>query len=255
MNKDNAFSSEELKRHLKKGLELKHFSSIDSTNSEARRLIKNGAPLPLLVTAEEQTSGRGRQGKSFYSPKDTGIYMSLALGFCESADRLLYLTSAAAVAVCTAIEKLTEKKPEIKWVNDIYVENKKVCGILCEAVSLKGSTAVIIGIGVNISTSVFPDDAPQAGCLGCRVNRAVLVSEITDNLLALSESGAGSFIDYYRRHSMLIGRDIVFTLNNKKTAATVTGIDDSFALCVVTESGEIKRLTGGEITVRAADNK
>lgn len=142
-------------------LELKVFNSIDSTNNEAKRMTADGFRGNALIVANEQTKGRGRLGRSFYSPKNTGIYMSFLFSTNAKLSGAVLVTTAAAVAVVRAIESLTNIRPMIKWVNDIYIGNKKVCGILTEAVTdveTGSMQSIIIGIGVNISTEDFPDD-------------------------------------------------------------------------------------------------
>ena len=156
MAQNKPFPNENMLRHALGDLDLFLYPVIDSTNDEAKRLIKSGTTPPFLVAANEQTHGRGRQGKSFYSPADTGIYMSLVLSFSDG-ESISKITVIASVAVCKAIEKLTGLKPEIKWVNDVYLNGKKICGILCESV-IGGTdlTPVIIGVGLNLSTTDFP---------------------------------------------------------------------------------------------------
>ena len=232
------------------GVETVYYKSIDSTNTQAKRLLKEGKKPPFLVVAGQQTAGRGRQGKSFFSPDKTGIYMSLVIEEDKNTD-FVKMTAAAAVSVCMAIEALTDKKPEIKWVNDIFLGEKKICGILCESViDGNSSVPVIIGIGLNVTTSQFPDGLENAGSLSAAVSHSALTGEITKNLLRLSKSDISAFIDYYRSRSMLIGKEIVFFENGKECEALAVGVDENCALTVKTKSGEIKKLNSGEITVR-----
>ena len=160
-------------------LKVFRYESIDSTNNEAKRLLK-AEKGDFLVIADEQTAGRGRQGKSFYSPKDTGIYMSLVKRRGEALADAVSATTAAAVAVCRAIEALSDKKPAIKWVNDIYLGSNKIGGILCESVNSgnnRDSAAVIIGIGLNLSTPSFPDDIPNAASLNAEIDKNDLIEK------------------------------------------------------------------------------
>ena len=229
------------------GIEVIFYPSIDSTNTEAKRLLASKKAAPFLVIANEQTGGRGRQGKSFYSPKDTGIYMSLVLPL--KAENTTLITAAAAVAVCQAIESLSDKSPEIKWVNDVYIGNKKVCGILCETV-FDGSelSPVIIGIGLNVSTSSFPKELEIAGSLNADIERETLISEIAKRLIALCEKEA-DFLNYYRNHSCVIGKEITYIKNGVFVFASAIDIDESGALIVKNETGELTALSGGEISV------
>jgi BirA family biotin operon repressor/biotin-[acetyl-CoA-carboxylase] ligase len=155
--------------------------------------------------------------------------------------------------VCKAIEKLTDLKPKIKWVNDVYLNGKKVCGILTEATTDFESGIVdnvIIGIGINISTTKFPGDVEGAGCLDVDINRSALIAETVNELMNIAGGDYASFIEYYRSHSMVIGEKIKFIQNGKTTFATALAIDERGGLEVGLESGEKTVLRSGEITVR-----
>lgn len=237
-------------------IELIHLNSVDSTNNEAKRLIAAGRKDAFLTVANEQTNGRGRQGKSFYSPKDTGIYMSLAYRPAGEIRDSVYITAAAAVCVCKAIERLTDKLPEIKWVNDVYVDNKKICGILTEAMSdPQGNYWVIVGIGINVSTVSFPADAENAGSLNVKIDKAALVDEITGCLLsAIAADNGFGFINYYRSHSLVLGKKIKTLQNEQTELAKAVAIDDNCALIVETEDGKLKTLRSGEISLRITED-
>lgn len=244
----NSFK-EELTSFLNSPIKTLCFESIDSTNNEAKRLVKSGEKENLLIVAKEQTSGRGRQGKSFYSPKDTGIYFTAV--FNESEKSPLTLTVAAAVSVCRAVEKLTGKTPQIKWVNDIYLNGKKVCGILAEAVSEgKDINAYIIGVGINLTTPAFPESVENGGNLGFSGSTAQLVAETVNELYKTAFAPAEEYIDYYRSRSMLLGKEIYLIENNKKTPAIALGISETGALKVKLENGEIREISSGEVSVR-----
>ena len=238
---------------LKSDVEVIYYPSIDSTNTQAKRLINEGKSGCFLVVSDEQTSGRGRQGKRFYSPKKTGIYMSFVFHPKKAFEDVISSTTAAAVALCRAIEALTDLKPEIKWVNDIYIGGKKVCGILCEAVSdieTHRINSVIIGIGVNISTESFPEYVENAASLGKAISRTQLIAEITHQLEAVVSKDFSEFIEYYRSRSMIIGKDITYIQNGVATLATALEIENDGGLKVQLEVGEIKTLRSGEISIR-----
>ena len=253
--KNKAITQQALKSGIDGDISVFCFNSIDSTNSEARRMIKNGAKGRMLITAREQTAGRGRQGKSFYSPADTGIYMSLVLMPDSFPRELLSATTAAAAAVCASLEKLSSKRPMIKWVNDIYLDGKKICGILTEAVTEPDGTvgALIIGIGINISTALFPDNLTNAGSLGEDIPYTALICEIVNALCSGKYSHFDGFIDYYRKHSLLIGREITFIKNNIATPALAVGIGNTGGLIVRLDDGSEATLTSGEISIRQRD--
>ncbi len=233
-----------------------YYPTIDSTNTQAKRLINEGVQNDLLIISEEQTNGRGRQGKSFYSPALTGIYMTLVTHPMTALTNAVTATTAAAVAVCRAIENLTDIEPKIKWVNDVYVNDKKVCGILTEAVTdfeTQTVTSVIIGIGMNIKTLDFPVDVENAASLGVEIKRHRLIAAITNQLYRVLNGSIDDFISYYRSHSMIIGKRINFIKNSRVTPATALEIDETGGLVVQLENGEITTLRSGEISVRRVE--
>lgn len=239
--------------HLKNDIEVLYYPTVDSTNNEAKRLLAAGKTNKFLITADEQTSGRGRQGKSFYSPALTGVYLTLVLHPMKSLVSTVSITTAAAVAVCRAVEKLTDKKPQIKWVNDVYLDGKKICGILTEAVTdfeTQTVTSVIIGVGMNIKTVQFPDDVENAASLNADIRRAELIAAIANELCHAAQSPAKDYMDYYRAHSMIIGERINFIKNGVVTPAKAEYIDENGGLAVRLENGEITTLTSGEISIR-----
>lgn len=246
-------SAESIKSKLKSDIDVLYYPTIDSTNNECKRLLANSKEGVFLVAADEQTAGRGRQGKSFYSPALTGVYFSIVIKPKTSLQNAVTATTAAAVAVCRAIEALTELKPKIKWVNDVYLNGRKICGILTEAITNfeEGTVeSVIIGIGINISTLEFPDDVENAGCLGAKISRSALIAEITNELLKIAGGDYKSFIDYYRSRSFVIGERIKFIQSSKVTEATAIAIDETGGLEVLLDNGEKTVLRSGEISIR-----
>lgn len=246
-------SVESIKSKLKSDIDVLYYPKIDSTNNECKRLLANSKEGVFLVAADEQTAGRGRQGKNFYSPALTGVYFSIVIKPKTSLQNAVTATTAAAVAVCKAIEALTELNPKIKWVNDVYLNGKKICGILTEAITNfeEGTVeSVIIGIGINISTLEFPDDVENAGCLGTKISRSALIAEITNELLKIAGGDYKSFIDYYRSRSFVIGERIKFIQSSKVTEATAIAIDETGGLEVLLDNGEKTVLRSGEISVR-----
>lgn len=249
----NLVSAQGIRTYLKNDIPVEYFSEVDSTNNVCKRMLADGRSGAFLVAANQQTSGRGRQGKSFYSPADTGIYFSLVLRPNTSLQNAVTATTAAAVAVCRAIEKLTDKKPQIKWVNDVYLDGKKICGILTEAVTNfeEGTVdSVIIGIGINVSTADFPQALSQAGSLDADVNRNQLVAGVVDELIGIADAKYDEFIDYYRSHSYVLGKKINFIKNGKVTPATAIAIDESGGLVVELDDNSTTTLRSGEISVR-----
>ena len=227
-----------------------YFETIDSTNSEARRKIEEGISLPAVFVAENQTLGRGRRGRSFFS--EGGLYMSLAIDTREK-DTVL-LTSAAAVAVAEAIEEAIGITAGIKWVNDLYFDGKKVCGILCEAVTDKDSgktNAVIIGIGVNLNVTEFPEELKNTagGLVAPNITAKKLSEVITEKLLSELDISS-DIIDRYKKRSIVLGRDISYEKNGTSYFAKVLDIDSAGGLIVQNEDGTKTLLNSGEITLR-----
>ena len=250
---NDILNAQEIKKSLSFDCRVEYYKTLDSTNNVAKRIIAEGEDDILLVVGEEQTAGRGRQGKSFYSPGGTGIYMSLVVHPMIELQNAVTATTAAAVAVCRAIESLTDKKPMIKWVNDVYLNGKKICGILTEAVTdfeTQTVSSIIIGIGINLTTKDFPCDVQNASCLNADVKRAELIGAVANELNRIVNSGYGEFMEYYRAHSLVVGEDIVFIKNGVSTSARAVGIDDFGGLEVELADGTHYTLRSGEITVR-----
>ena len=236
-------------------ISLFFYDSIDSTNTQAKRLLADGLTGKVLITANEQTAGRGRQGRSFYSPKNTGIYYSYVFRPQKTLADAVFITTAAAVSVVRAIERISAVKPVIKWVNDVYVAGKKVCGILTEAVSdFESGTleSVIVGIGINVSTTSFPAELRNtAASLGdTGITRAALLNAAAAELIKVAEDLENpAIMADYKRHSAVIGKEITFIKNGISAKATAVDIDEKGGLIVKTENG-IQTLSSGEISVR-----
>lgn len=227
------------------------FSEIDSTNEMAKRIYKE-LPIPSVIVSEYQSAGKGRRGRSFYSPKGTGMYFTVIFDLREKLCDTVLVTSLAAVVTADAIRTLTKKEAVIKWVNDIYIEDRKVCGILTELIADKDNIPekIIVGIGINFS-SVFPDDISDiAGNIGEDVDRNELLAMICDNLAQQYENiESRDFIQKYRDYSCIIGKKITYTYNGSTIHATAVDISRDGHLIVETQNG-ITELSTGEITVR-----
>ena len=228
--------------------------SVDSTNTLARSMINSGDNSLLLIAADMQTGGRGRNGKSFYSENKGSVYMTAVVHPNLSFEDSVGITTASAVAVSRAVESVTGKKTDIKWVNDLYYGGRKVCGILCEAVAEKGSVkSVIIGVGINLAACEFPDELDSiAGTLGCDSSlREVLIAAVADELFSLEFGALGEkILDEYRAKSLVIGKKIDYFINGQKNTATAIGIDGCGGLIVQKDDGTSDVLNSGEISVR-----
>ena len=232
------------------------FHTLDSTNAEAHRLLARGENCPLLVLSEEQTAGRGRQGREFYSPEGTGLYMTLAVQPRMEFSQAALLTTAAAVAVVQAIESLTDRHPAIKWVNDIFLDGKKLGGILTEATGDFETGRVdsaLIGIGLNVRTEAFPDPLRGAATSlqlpGLSRNR--LAAEIVNRLLSIvARLPERAFLDFYRARCLALGREIEFVREGNVFRAFAESIDDAGGLCLRYADGSRETLRAGEIHLR-----
>lgn len=235
------------------GLRVFFYDCCDSTNTRAKEWLLAGNRGAALFAAAMQTAGRGRLGRGFYSPAGSGIYLTLTCPMEAPADAFVPVTCAAAVAVLRAVRARTGRQTEVKWVNDLYFAGRKVCGILAEAVTVGEQSAVAVGIGVNLRPAAFPPElAGIAGSLDDGdTPRAELIAEIARQLLPfLRQPDRRDWLEDYRAHSCLIGRQITFFRNGEPVPATAVGIDDNGGLTVVTESGAAETLRTGEVTVR-----
>ncbi len=216
---------------------------IDSTNNYAKQNIAS-IPLPSLITAEKQTAGRGRQGKSFYSPEKTGLYMTLAF---EASESIEMLTPAAAVAVCLELEAIGAK-PQIKWVNDVYFDGLKICGILAECFTYGNNKYIALGIGINMTTEIFPEDIPNAGSLNIKCNKALLAQRIAERILKMKNNEF--VLREYKKRLFVIGKTVTYTKNGAEYTARVEGINSLCNLIVTRTDGTADILSSGEISIK-----
>ena len=244
---------------LPEDVEIHFFDSVDSTNSEAKRMLAAGLNRRAFIFSNEQTAGRGRCGRDFFSPKNTGLYYSFVFHPKKSFSDAVFITTAAAVSVVRAIEKISLLKPEIKWVNDIYIQNKKVCGILSEAVTDFESGevhSIIVGIGINFNTGLFPKELKSvaASLNDDSLTRASLLQALAIELIKVSEELKNpDILNDYISHSLVLGKDITFIKNGESHSGKALRIDENGALIVQTEKGE-EKLTSGEISLRLASS-
>ncbi len=254
-------SESEIKKHLKTsvlGSDIHVYDELASTNKTAKEFAVNGAVDGTLIVADSQSAGRGRLGRSFYSPAGSGIYMTLILRPHRNCQKAILLTCATAVAVARAIEKVFDIGAQIKWVNDIYVDDKKVCGILTEG-GLNASTGeldyMVLGIGINVSTESFPEDIRHiaTSLSSSPVNRSRIIAEVLNALepiyLALPDN---AFMTEYRKKSLVLGRDVWVISGDSRYLAKVEDIDCEGHLLVLDESGERKTVSTGEVSIRLA---
>lgn len=270
------------------------FEEIDSTNSEAKRravetgsfrdaegnLTEKGASAHLsLFAAECQTGGKGRLGRTFVSPKDCGVYFSLLYSPRGGVKNPALYTAAAAVSVKRAVSKLYGESSQIKWVNDVFLAGKKICGILVEGIAnFETGTidAAVVGIGINIrknpalsgeitkiagsieeSKSLKNEEMPE-------ISKNELVAEVIKNLIGFysgfennDEKIKSAMVDEYRSSSLLAGKTVtvnpVAGTNGETYSAKVKDVDEEMKLIVECEDGEIRRLSSGEVSLHSYD--
>lgn len=240
------------------------YKVLDSTNVELKRRAVNGAVHGLTILSEEQTAGKGRMGRDFYSPNGTGIYMSIMIKPEMIGEDVVLITTAASVAVCRALEKSLGMSARIKWVNDIYLNERKICGILTEAITDTGKgriESVILGIGINYRTENFPQEIRGiAGSLlpDCAVPRNLVVGAILNEFWEIYEKLAErEFMKEYRKRSNVIGKEVRFLVDGEWETANALDVDDDGGLIVEVfkEDGMKQKqvLRTGEITLRITE--
>ena len=259
---DDKLSDEGIRKGLRdelKDIDIIVYDEIDSTNTEAkRRLYSSYVKDFTVIVSDMQKGGRGRTGKSFTSPKGSGVYFSIILHPKDSYDFSYFdlTTVKAAVAVAEGIKEATDKQAEIKWVNDLFLNGKKICGILSELdadFESRSVKSVIVGIGINVNEprdDSFKDLKNIAGYIGTDVIRNEILSSVLnafyENNFVKSDK---EIIDYYKKHSLVIGRDLSFELNGKKYSAKGIDINDKGNLIVDTGKEKIT-LSSGEVSIK-----
>ena len=231
-----------------------------STNTALRALAEAGAPEGTVYIAQGQTGGRGRMGRSFYSPAGTGLYLSLLLRpTAWEPTRAAQLTAAAAAAMCEAIRQVTGKEPGIKWVNDLLLDGKKICGILTEASFSMESGVLeyaVLGLGVNVylPEGGFPGQLREiAGAVldtpGEDVRNRIAGEFLNRFLEGYEHPEDRHFLDVYRRRSIAVGREVTVLSGGWERRAFAFGLDDDCRLLVRYPDGTEQALSYGEIRI------
>lgn len=232
------------------------FDTCESTNAYLLNAARNATVCaPTLVVANEQTAGRGRLGKSFFSPGKSGIYFSLLLPAKAPFDPAC-LTASAALDVCRAAEELGAPACRIKWVNDVYVNDKKACGILTQGVfSGEELVSAVVGIGLNVTPPEggFPADiAARAGSF-FQENTPFLferfVALIVRRLLKRDGALDEADLNEYRSRSCVIGRRVEVLRETERFFAVATDIDDACRLLVEADDGTPRTLSSGDVSL------
>ena len=250
-----------LKELLGDGIAFSVRTLVDSTNSEAKRmavsLAEEGRFDPVLITANEQSAGRGRMGRSFLSRADRGIYMSLLYFTDKALPSVVSVTTATAAIVAEEIERFSGNPMRIKWVNDIYNDRGKVSGILVETLRVGERIAVVVGIGINIGEDDFPEElrgiASAIGEIGGK--EEMLISGIAKRLLDHAASPESKeYMAAYRKRFMLEGESVdLFRGGEPMGSGRVVGVDDDGGLLFIPDGeSEMISVHSGEVSIRKA---
>lgn len=262
MSDDNdIISADSIKKYLTVPINnIEVYKTVTSTNDLAKQYALDLKPEGTVIVAREQTAGRGRKGRSFYSPMSTGVYISVLLRPELTAEKTLYITTAAAVAVAKAIEKISGKEAKIKWVNDIFVDGKKVCGILTEgAIDFETGKMqyAVLGIGVNIKKpeNDFPSEIQNiAGSVFDTTDKevsSIIVAEILNNFMNYYKNLASKpFYEEYKKRMFLIGKQLTVYSGKDSYPAVAIDLDEELSLIVKDENGNIKKLNTGEVSIK-----
>ena len=261
LNDDNNKLSADLIKPMLRTKELGRnitvYDTVESTNNITKELDTNSAPNGTTTVANHQTAGRGRRGRTFVSPEGSGLYMSTIVRPKFSIEYAPMITAAAACAVAEAIENFCGSQIMIKWVNDLYLNNKKICGILTEAsfgLEMRTLDCAVIGIGINVRSVNDSFDAELLKIAssiedetGKVINRNKLCAEVLnrlENYMGRIENR--SFLEEYRRREYLTGNMVTANVGKRSVVGEAIGVDDNANLIIRIPSGEIIHLNSGE---------
>ena len=238
------------------------FDSIDSTNTRARELARQGAAHGTVLIADHQTGGRGRLGRSFHSPSGVGIYMSVILRPACKPQEIMHLTCAAAVAMCDAVENAAGLRPGIKWTNDLVCGHKKIAGVLTELGFDSWGNVDFAVVGIGINCCQHPGDFPEeirtiAGSLssvsGKETDRSKVAAAMMDALYRMDTlllTGKQDMLQAYRRDCITLGKEISLVRGSEVRHGTALDIDGDGALVVRFPDGGCEIVNSGEVSVR-----
>lgn len=243
-------------------LRVELYDSLDSTNTLLQQKAASGETEGLIVAAETQTHGRGRQRRAYFCPPGCGLYFSILLRPCIALGDVSFLTVAAAAAAAQAIETLSGRECAIKWVNDIWMDNRKVCGILTEAAMTAQQDRLdyaIVGIGVNVYSppSGFPDELSSIASAVFTLDQTTenlrnrLMAEIIGNFFVYYRNlEKRTFFSAYKQRSFVIGRQITVIRAGEQYPALALDIDEDCRLLVRYPDGSTEKLNSGEISIK-----
>lgn len=234
------------------------YDTINSTNTEALNQAKQGADEGVCIVARQQSAGRGRHGRTWISDKDAGLYFSVILRPTIENKFLPLITLMTAAAVYDVLVELFELKPDIKWANDVHINERKIAGILAEMTETERGLAIVVGIGINLKSSNFPPELKDfvtsiEEATWLKADYEKLLNKLTEKLtfyyqILQSENGAERIRrEWARRSSYCEGKSVSVKLTDESFAGTTRGIEENGALRVETESGEIRIVQAGDV--------
>jgi BirA family biotin operon repressor/biotin-[acetyl-CoA-carboxylase] ligase len=242
------------------GRRIAHWEETDSTNIQAARLAREGAPEGTIAVAERQTHGRGRMGRGWVSPAHVNLYASFVLRPTLPPSDAPQIALAAAVAVARALEPLAPGMVGIKWPNDCLLDGRKAVGILTEmSAELDRVHWVVLGIGVNLNggARAFPPELSEIAtsvrlATGQRVDRVAFAASLCGEIEAIYDRlllrGFRSLVDDWQAYSVLTGRDVTVDCAGRVVSGRVRGLDDGGHLVLATAGGE-ERIVAGDVSI------
>lgn len=243
--------------YTKRKLPIRVMNTVTSTQSAAKEMLsRHDQALPFAVIADQQSNGYGRRGRTFFSPENSGLYMSIVFpNPAPTLQNVGLLTTGVANAVCDVLTvAFPEQMFSLKWVNDILLNGRKVGGIITEAVlelESASSAAFVVGVGLNLTTATFPaalTDVAGAIQVSTTVDRNRLAGALIDVIIQMTgEYQTGAFMPAYRKRSATIGKAVTLSLGNEQVDGTVLDVADDGALVLRDVFGEVRRFTSGEV--------
>lgn len=221
---------------------------VDSTMIKGRDMLNAGVSRPFGVVSNQQTAGYGKKGRSFFSPKGAGIYQTFVFDIQNEFDAGL-LTTGVAVSVAHAIFKVSGIQVDLKWVNDLYLNDRKIAGILVEGILTNNVvTQVAIGIGLNILPTAVPQELKHiVGTLGVDVDKNLLVQTIFSEIVGdFSDYKSGLHLTYYRNHSYLQNKHVILKTGNAVVEGDICGVGDHGEL-LIEQNGHVSAFISGDV--------
>lgn len=238
--------------------EVRVLEETDSTNTQLKQMALTGAPAGSLCLCETQTAGKGRLGRSWHSPAGQGLWLSVLLRPRLKAEDAPFVTLCAALTMAQAVERSTGLKAKIKWPNDLVLHGKKLCGVLLEAgFGASGLDYIVVGTGLNVRSGAYPAElAHQATSIGDHITppprRELLVhylAALEAIITRLEQQGFAALAEEYRLRSCTLGRRVKVS-GSVEFTGMAEAIDETGALLVRDDAGELRRVLAGDVSVR-----